>query len=115
MQSGLTSFAEEIEAAIAPPNKAKVGDFTLPAFPFIKKVKYPGGPPAVAKLIAEKARSSHYPLLLHNQMSKSLQGVPVQAEGPYVNITLSPSFVAQTLMPVLKANPTKCARLILLF
>lgn len=51
------SQKEEIEAVIAPPNKAKVGDLALPAFPFMKKVKYPGGPPAVAKLITEKAQA----------------------------------------------------------
>ena len=48
----ITCYADEIEAAIAPPTKQKVADLTLPAFPFAKKAKAP--PPAIAKLIAEK-------------------------------------------------------------
>lgn len=102
------TIAEEIEGAIAPPSKQKVGDFALPAFPFAKKAK--AAPPAIAKHLAEKALIPYASLfLIILQLNKSLHGVPVTAEGPYVNIALSPAFVAKCLMPVLHANPTKYA------
>ncbi|MBA3685661.1 MAG: arginine--tRNA ligase, partial [Planctomycetes bacterium] len=86
--------AATVASLLAPPAKGVPADVAIPCFQLAKARGVP--PPALAQELAT--------------IAQSLPGVRAAATGPFLNLTLAASAVAQAMLPALASDPRQALR-----